>query len=157
MNRRRRRAEASGARERSPSPNALTDSLRAIHAEAGGALNVYLVSEADALALILDALEGSRVAAALLRAASDLVAKTRTPTGERPLCLACPAELTNMRGVRVGLAAPSRADPSMAIAFALCPACGTAGNMDDRVLAGLRCVWPGAQRLVVTHPEGGRA
>jgi hypothetical protein len=57
----------------------------------------------------------------------------------------------------IGAVVPNRADPSLAVGFALCARCAAAADLDDRVVAGLRCVWPDARRLVVTHPEGGRA
>jgi hypothetical protein len=148
---------AAAARKQPPKSDPLAAGVRAIHAEAGGCLDIFIVGEADAPALILDAVEGSRVAAALLRHAADLAGKAGALTGKRTLCLCCPNEITAMRGVRIGLAAPSRSDPSVAMAFALCPACAAAGDAEDRVLSGLRRIWPEGRRGVVTHPEGGRA
>jgi len=143
-------------RRQTQAQDVFTAGLRAINVEAAGSLDVLIVDAADAPRLFLEALSGSRVVCALLRVARRLARKVASAKDERPLCLICPAELHAMFGVRIGIAVPHRADPTVGVAFVLCPACAAAGDVDYRVLTGLRGIWPDARRLVVTHPEGGR-
>lgn len=137
---------------------ALQVGFHRIHDEGGGAVELVVVRQTDALDMLGDAMAGNARAAGLLRATNDALGRIAAAPRRFPmLCAACPRPLKPGRYAIV-LAVPARSDPTTAIGLAVCQHCAI-GIADIRAKAaiGLRRIWPDLRPITVTHPRGGQA
>jgi hypothetical protein len=136
------------------------EGIQRIHDEASGLLDINLIDADAGLEMILDAALGNIEAATLMRAVWQAAARIkeaprRTPT----LCLCCPRAIKRLTpGTVFGVARPSTAKPSNALAFAFCDRCSAdRGTLAAKAATGLRRIWPDLRPITVTHGEAGHA
>ena len=136
----------------------LQEGVQRVHNEAGGLLRLQVIRRSDLPGLALDALAGDAEAAELLRQAQDTAAAIEAaPRHRLMLCGSCPRGLRD-RKYAIVIARPACADPTTALAMAICPRCGpTPGAIQAAARVALRAIWPELRDIQVTHPEGGQA
>jgi hypothetical protein len=131
-----------------------------IHNEAAGLLDVDIIDAVRGADLIGDAIQGDREALTLLRAVAQAATRIKDAPRRTPsLCLCCPRVIRRLTPATIfGVARPSIARPSNALAFAFCDRCSAdRGNLAAKTAEGLRRIWPDIRAVEISHPEGGRA
>lgn len=137
---------------------ALRDGIARVTAEAGGAITVYLVRRDSAATLLAEAADGDWLAATLLRGVAVAGGQIiRAPRHKAPLCLCCPRPLRRHDDLAFAVVLPAAGAAITAIGCAICERCASAADLDEKILGGLREIWPGLRQIVVTDPAGGRA
>jgi hypothetical protein len=140
--------------------NEWLDGIQAINDEAAGMLDINIIDAAAGLEMLLDAALGNVEAATLMRAVHQAAARIKNAPRNAPaFCLCCPRSVRRINSATIfGVARPSTAKPSNALAFVFCDRCSAdRGNLAARAATGLRRIWPDLKPVTVTHPEGGRA
>lgn len=137
---------------------ALTDCLRIVTQESGGALSVHVVFLEDIRDLITDALIGDPDAAQLLPLVRQGIRSIRSASRKKPaLCGCCPRPIRSQFALAIVL--PERDDPTQGIAIGLCPKCteNDVCRAHQKAAEALRAIWPDGRLVQVTHRDGGRA
>jgi hypothetical protein len=133
--------------------------LQALHAEAGGLLQICMVASTDVPELLLSALSGNRDAKRLLSVMSDTLAHIQKAPKKQPaLCVACPRAQRKGRFM-LAIALPACDDPTNGLGFGVCDGCsgGKIGQAEAKAVDGLRAIWPDLRPVRITDPVGGRA
>jgi len=129
------------------------DGIALVQAEAQGCLSLEIITPDHQLGMISSVLVGDLQAMILFRAIGEAVRGITACSPHEPaLCLCCPAEIRNVV-LTFGIAVPAVADPQNAIAFAICQSCADPHGLFDRVMDGLRRIWP-ELRPVTLHSPG---
>ncbi len=139
--------------------NELRDLIARVHVQAGGVLDVYLVSGAEAADLMTASFLGVGHATRLLGAVSTSIAHVLRSTGKRnpTLCVCCPRCVRRLDGIRIGIVAAATDDAADVISFVVCARCSSAPDLTKNIMHALRRIWPDLRPISITHPTGGRA
>jgi hypothetical protein len=131
--------------------------INAVHEAAGGALDVWYVTPGDVLGLLVGAAIGNTEAAALSRAALEIVGHVNASPAEKPaLCGCCDNEIKHTAFLVIVAAPLGRPlAGSRAICSTLCVECQS--DVGGNALRSLRRIWPETRHVTVTHPAGGCA
>ena len=133
--------------------------MRALHHEAAGALQVWPVLLTDVPPMLAEAAEGNGEALRLLLIVNDALMHMGTAApGQGPICAACSGELLESNFAFVVAVPAGQPKANRAMAMAICAGCGT--DRETVRAAGVRalkCSWPDAREIEITHAEGGRA
>jgi hypothetical protein len=133
--------------------------LRALTAESGGAVAVYVIRPEDGPDLIRAAAAGDELANTLLRALERIIhAAYRSPARSPTICATCDKSIRRkpFSAVIVLALADHR---TQALGLGICPHCATTvPELAAKAQRALREIWPDCRPIPpVTHPEGGRA
>jgi hypothetical protein len=132
--------------------------MRAVHAEACGAMHLDLVQPGDFSRLVAASLMGSDAATFLIGAVEQaLHGIKKAPRRSPMLCGNCPRPIRRGGEFWVAIASPARDDAQNCITLAICAQCATERE-DARKLAmkSLRRIFPDAREITV-QPTAGRA
>ena len=136
----------------------LADGIARFQSEAGGMMELIVVRPIDAIDVMADALAGDSRAVCVLKAIEQAADAIRTAPRRLPmLCAACPRPLRGS-GYSFGVALPDTDHPKHGLALAVCTRCATERrDIETKVTAALRRVFPDLRPVTVTHAAGGRA
>lgn len=134
--------------------------IQALHVEAGGdgagaLLTCAVVSPADRLRIMTNALAGDATAAQLLHAVQDAVRRIEAAPKRRPmLCGSCPRPLRGRRYAVVVVRA-ARDDGQQAMTLAICPHCAsTKRGVEQKAVKALARIWPDLRQIDVAAVGG---
>ena len=141
------------------SREALRAGLGAIQAEAGGLLELVVVTPDDGLGYISAALAGDLEAARILRAISAAGVKIDSAPRRKPaLCACCPRPIRKASSFAFVLALPKNGNPANALSMAVCSRCAVEpAEIQAKAVMALRKLWPDIRPVTITHQAGGRA
>lgn len=130
--------------------------ISAIHAEAGGLLRVYLFGASEGARLLLAAACGDGWAYGMLGAINDCARHiVDAPRAAPALCLTCPMPLRELPGLTFCVVVPEATNPHHVLGSAICPACAARPDLERRVTAALRQIWPDLREIsVMPGPAG---
>ena len=136
----------------------LAKGIARFQSEAGGMMELIVVRPPDAIDVMADALAGDSRAVCIMQAIEQAADAIRTAPRRLPmLCAACPRPLRGS-GYSFGVALPDTDHPKHGLALAVCTRCATERrDIETKVTAALRRVFPDLRPVTVTHAAGGRA
>jgi hypothetical protein len=144
------------AAERAAAERALDRGITELQREAAGVAGFIIVGPADFLRLILASALGDADATRLARAAADAIERIGTVPGGM-LCLTCTDRIELDAEPSLVITRGESPAAKTAIVNMLCHACAARTDVLERIMAGLRQIWPSARPISITHPDGGRA
>lgn len=130
-------------------PIILADAVRRISADAGGALELYIVLDQDRAQLALQAAEGEDVAVQLHEGVEDMRRSVAAAPRRLPIrCVGC-TRLLKKSAYAVVVAAPAGPVIANGVVLAFCTRCATTtAQVRVRAVLVLQRLWPNAQRVV---------
>lgn len=137
----------------------LAASLRAVHDESGGLLNLDIVSPDNFQELTAAVELNEPGARTLFRQVYKVAAGVHEAPRKSPkLCGSCPRRIRRGDFFTVVIATPACDDPSNAVGLAICSRCSPdLVSTQAAALRGLKRVWPDLWNVLITHETGGRA
>ena len=134
------------------------EQLQAIQAEAGGVLEVSLVSRGEWPRLVAASMQGDHTATLILSAVADTICQVASAPRRKPmLCLTCPRSLRRAK-FTCGVILPSRPDPTGGLGLAICDHCAaSATDAMPMVLEALKRRWPDMRTVQLDQHAAGHA
>jgi hypothetical protein len=133
--------------------------IKALHREAAGCLELWVVLVSDAPLLVAESQSGNREALLILQGVNSALGQIKgAPADHLTLCGCCSRALNNvMFSFMVAKPANNPMSPH-SLVLAICDGCGT--SRETILAAGIRALqdfWPDARAIRITHSKGGRA
>lgn len=129
------------------------DDMRALHANAGGLLELHVLRAFELPAVYYRFACGDQEAGALIAAARHTLKQIKcAPVKRRMLCACCPRPLLPRTPFAIVVATPHRRDPASALSLAVCERCAIEPDeIRAKAMSALKRIWPDG-RMIEVHP-----
>lgn len=133
-------------------------SVENVLVEAAGVMELTIVLPSDLLEISVKAYLGDKNSLHLLMALNNTLNRIgKAPRNKSILCISCSRHLLRCR-FSFGVSIPHCNTPMHALVQAVCYHCASdTSEIKDKLVAGLKNIWPDIKAIKITHPNGGAA